>query len=190
MSVILQRVRLYTTTKNEPDAGTDSGVELQYFVKTARLASESPPLKIRYGWEKWNLDNPWDDRERGRTDMYEISLQDLSDVGSIVGGIHIPSGVHFGSFEEVRMKPFYLRIRGSDWWKIDHYFLYGLFKELPSPLTHVIDHGWLLMAEQTADVELSTDDEEGSKWHQILINGPLNQLFVRDVSVGRMMRVE
>jgi len=170
---VLQRIRLYTTTKDEPDAGTDSGVELWYFVSTARLTTESQPLRVRQGWKKWNLDNPWNDRECGRTDMYELSLEDLSDVGLIIGGVHIPSGVEFQSLDDVRQRPFYLKILGEDWWKIESYVLYGLFKEVPQPLTGINDLGWVEMARLNQYVELSEDVEEGSKWHQILINGSL-----------------
>lgn len=177
MSVHLRGIRLYVTTKDEPDAGTDSGVELHYFTSTARLHGEE--LRSREGWQVWNLNNPGNDRERGQTDLYEISLEDLSDVGKIVGGLHIPPGVAFRNFAEVRLTPFYLRIKGDDWWKIESYMLYGWFQEVrePIPTGGIQDWGWLQMAERTRDVELSTDDSEGSRWHQICITGTLNALW-------------
>lgn len=172
MSLHLQRIRLYVTTKDAPNAGTDSGVELWYFVKTARLTNGS--LRVRHGWKKWELDNPWDDRERGRTDLYQISLEDLSDVGQSIGGQQVPRGVAFQNFDDVRLAPFYLKIKGDDWWEIDSYVLYGLFKEMLTPIpSGIINHGWLPIAQLNSDVELSEDVTEGSRWHQILINGNL-----------------
>ena len=170
---VLQRVRLFLTTANAPNAGTDSGVRLHYFASTARLAEDSTQIRHRDRWHHWDLDNPWDDRERGRTDSYEIDLTGFSDLGSIVGGIPIPNGVGFPTMEEVRRRPFYVEIRADDWWQMDGYVLYGHFKHIPSPLTHIDDLGWVEMARLETDTDLSSDDSEGSRWHQILINGSL-----------------
>jgi hypothetical protein len=170
---VLQRARLNLTTKDEPDAGTDSGVRLHYFTSTARLVWDSNELRHRQGWQRWDLDKPWDDRKPGRTDTYEIDLMQFSDVDLNVGGISIPNGAGFATIEEVRRRPYYLEIRGDDWWKMDDYVMYGLFKHIPNPLTHIDNLGWVEMARLEADTELSVDDREGSRWHQILINGSL-----------------
>ncbi|MFS8098723.1 hypothetical protein LFM09_16450 [Lentzea alba] len=57
-------------TCNVEDAGTDSTVEARF---NGTLAST--------GWV--NLDNPGDDRERGRTDVYDKTFTDLGTVTSI-----------------------------------------------------------------------------------------------------------
>jgi len=171
VTVYLQHVRLVTRTKDVDDAGTDDGVELWYFV-TNILGDYGGSLGARDRWQVWSLNNAGDDRERGRTDVYEKSLI-LSEIAQKVGGYDIPQGVEFDDMEKVRRVPFYLKIKGPDWWKIENYSLYGKFKEIVSFDLPVVDRGWVLMARDVKDIELSADNCEASAWHQILINGPL-----------------
>ena len=56
-------------TCNVEDAGTDSRVEMRL---NGTIAS---------GWN--NLDNPGDDRERGKTDFYNLTLSDLGTIRSV-----------------------------------------------------------------------------------------------------------
>jgi hypothetical protein len=167
VSVYLQQIRLVTRTKDVSDAGTDDGVELWYFV-TKIPNDYQGTLGVRDFWQVWSLDNSGDDRERGQTDVYERSL-----ILTEIAQYGIPQGVVFGDMERVRRVPFYLKIKGPDWWKIDNYSLYGRFKELVSLNLPIVDRGWVLMAQEINDVQLSTDSREASVWHQILINGPL-----------------
>lgn len=61
--------------------------------------------------------------------MYEESL-DLSDIGEIVNGYPIPPGMKFSEFDRVTRVPFYLKINGPDWWKIERYSLLVSSKRL------------------------------------------------------------
>jgi len=170
MSVHLQKIRLFATTKDLPDAGTDSGVELWFYVNSNPWTTF--PNK---GWNRTNLDHPWDDRERGRTEMYEIDFQ-VGNIGVSVSGTPVPKGIAYSDFTNARTGSFWLKMKGNDWWKIDHYYLLGYFKELrhvPGTIDsfQTIDHGWLLMARRDGDVDMSTDPTEGKTWHLIELNG-------------------
>ncbi len=170
MSVHLQKIRFFATTKDEAYAGTDTGVELWIYV-----ASNSLTTFPTTGWHTQNLDHSWDDRERGRTEMYELDFQE-GEFGTSISGTPVPKGIAFSDFTQARTGSVWLRAKGKDWWKIDHYYLLGYFKEL----SHVsgtidsfqtIDHEWLLMARRDGDVDMSTDPSEGYAWHSIDLNG-------------------
>jgi hypothetical protein len=127
------------------------------------------------GWNRLNLDHRWDDREQGRTEMYEVDFQE-GDIGINISGTNVPRGIAFNDFNHARTASFWLRMKGDDWWKIDHYNLLGYFKELrhvPGTIDsfQTIDHGWLLMARRDGDVDMSTDPSEGKTWHFIDLNG-------------------
>jgi hypothetical protein len=169
MSIHLQKIRLIITTKDEPYAGTDSEVELRFYVN--HHSRTTFPTK---GWHKFKLDNPWNDRERGRTDMYEIDFEE-----EVIEGADptAPRGIAFNNFEAAHSANFRLKIKGNDWWKIDQYTLLGYFLETkPIPASgageeEVIDHGWRLMAQRDDDLEMSTDESEGVASHSIVLNG-------------------
>ena len=170
MSVHLMKTRLLATTKDEPSAGTDSGVELWYWVNSHSWTTF--PTK---GWNASNLDHSWNDRERGRTEMYEVDFQG-GDIGISVSGTTVPRGVAYNDLVQARTGTFWIRMKGDDWWKIDSYFLLGYFKELshvPGTIDSfsTTDLGWLLMARRDADVNMSTDPGEGKTWHHIELNG-------------------
>lgn len=124
MSIHLQRVRLFATTKDERDAGTDSGVDLWFYATKHSLTTY--PTK---GWNHQELDHSWDDRERGRTEMYEVDFQG-GDLGMSLSGTPVPRGIAFNDLNHARTGMFWLQMKGDDWWKIDHYYLLGYFKEL------------------------------------------------------------
>jgi hypothetical protein len=175
LSVHLQTIRLYTTTENLPHADTDTGIELWYFITTTRVVNGV--VRVRHGWKSWALDNPWDDRERGQTDMYEIDLADLSDVEQIWAGQPMPQGVPFHTLESVRLAPFYLKAMGRDWWLAGDHALYGRFVELIETAPGgVVDLGWRHLAQPSHELAMSEDLTEGSGWHQIVINGTLVQV--------------
>lgn len=170
MSVHLQKIRYIATTKDQPDAGTDSGVELWFYVNSDPWTTF--PTK---GWNQQDLDHSWNDRERGRTEMYEVDFQG-GDIQLNLSGTPVPKGIGFQDFTHSRTGSFWLRMKGSDWWRIDHYYLIGYFKELrhvPGTIDsfQTIDHGWLLMARRDGDVDMSTDPSEGKTWHFIELNG-------------------
>ncbi len=96
----------------------------------------------------------------------------------------MPDGICFETMDEVRHHPFYLKILGDDWWKIDSYAMFGKFAFIPDPLTHIDDLGWVEMARLQTDVELSSDDAEGSRWHEIEINGSLYYPMHYHVSIA------
>jgi hypothetical protein len=169
MSVHLQTVRLFATTENRPNAGSDDGVEFWFHVDPHLLTTYTPA-----GWNAVTLSHPWDDRERGRTEMYEVSFK-AGDVEVAVSGTIVPRGLAFNDFAHARSASFWVRMRGNDWWRIDHYYLVGRFKELehiPGTIDsfRTIDHGWLLIARREGDVDMSTDPSEGVAWHHIALN--------------------
>jgi hypothetical protein len=172
MSIHLQRIRLFATTKDQADAGTDSGVTLWYYINLHVMTTF--PTK---GWNSQELARPWKDRERGRTDVYEVDFR-TGEHELIVSGTTVPRGIAFSDFVHARTGSFWLRMMGEDWWKLDHYYLLGSFQELRHVLGTIdvfetIDHGWLLMARRDGDVEWSTDPLEGATWHHIELNGTL-----------------
>lgn len=128
MSVHLQTIRLFTTTENLPLADTDMGIELWYFVTVTRVVNSA--VRVRHGWNSWSLDNIWDERERGQTDMHEIDQTDLSDVEQTWAGQPMPQGVPSRTLEAVRLAPFYLKAKGRDWWIARDHAMYGRFVEL------------------------------------------------------------
>jgi hypothetical protein len=79
MSVHLQRIRLLATTKDQADAGADSGVMLRYYVNS-RVMTTSPTK----GWNSQELTRPWKDRERGRTEVYGLTSERESVASSSV----------------------------------------------------------------------------------------------------------
>ena len=169
MSVHLQRIRFLTTTKDEKGAGTDDGVDLWYHVNN-HLWTTLRPL----GWYAEELNHKLNDRERGRTDMYELDFR--RGVGVSVSGTSVPQGIAFNDFTHARTGSFWLRMKGKDWWKLDHYYLLGDFRELrhlPDTIDSFnnIHYGWLMMARREGDVEMSTDPSEGQTWHHIELNG-------------------
>jgi hypothetical protein len=170
MSVHLQQIRFFATTKDQPEAGTDSGVEFWFYVNDHSLTTFPTS-----GWNRQVLDHPWDDREKGRTELYEIDFK-AGDTAISLSGTTVPRGIAFNDFTHARTASFTLRMRGDDWWRIDHYYLLGHFKELrhvPGTIDsfETINHGWLLMSRRDADVDMSTDPTEGMAWHFIDLNG-------------------
>ena len=170
MSVHLQKIRFFATTKDVKNAGTDSGVEMWYYVKYHPWTTY-PNL----GWNAKNLNHRWNDRERGRTEMYEIDFQG-GNIGKNVSGTPVPKGIAFNDFSHARTATFWLKMKGRDWWKINHYYLMGYFRELrhvPGTIDmfEIKDHGWLLMARRDGDVDMSKDPSEGKTWHLIDLNG-------------------
>jgi len=170
MSIHLQRVRFFATTKNQKNAGTDSGVDMWYYVNNHPWTTH--PDK---GWNTKTLNHSWNDRERGRTEMYEIDFR-TGEYGMAVSGTTVPKGIAFKDWYEARSFGIWLRMKGDDWWKIDHYYLLGYYQELQYvegtiDSFRTLNHDWLLMARRDDDVELSTDPSEGKTWHQIILNG-------------------
>lgn len=167
MSVHLEAVRFFATTMDEREAGTDDGVLLRYHVD--REGPGTPPA----GWHTVELNHGWNDRERGRTEMYETDFSPGEDIEVIISGTHV-GGIRFRDFDEAMRQRFQLVMQGDDAWKIDHYYLLGRFTELdPLPGTSEsrrIEHGWLLIASRERDITLSTDPDEGIRVHEIRLN--------------------
>lgn len=182
MPVRLQTLRLYITTKDVERARTDDKVFLQI-----DLSGKAVPL-VR-------LNNPGNDRERGKTDFYEVSLIDgvkLSDAngeevsvsssGSITSA-SVPPGVEFESWEALRQLPIFLVTTGANAWRFFKYHLLGEVVYL-DPVSNPIDapysilfHDWLLLSSRDGDVVLSTqDDDGGDPRHQLVINGVFPQV--------------
>lgn len=172
MSIHLQKMRIIHTTSTTADAGTDSRVDLRFFIDPQGLSTY--PHK---GWRTIELDSARDDRVRGRTDTYEIDLTEGT-IGMALSGTPVPRGIAFPTFARVRCAAFFLKIDGSDWWQAQSYRVEGLFKEMRSvPGTidsfAVVDRGWLLMSERNDPLDMSTDTSEGVTWHHIIIDGAL-----------------
>jgi hypothetical protein len=152
MSKWLDKVRLVVTTKDVANAGTDDRVDLEYFLDNE--------------WKAERLNHAWDDRERGRTEMYEVDIEPPA-LGTSID----PPGHEIGNWSDVKQTRFRLRIRGNDAWLIDSYFLLGHFYDSVSHPAK--DLGWHLMAYRDDDVWMSTDNTEGRELFDIEINGPL-----------------
>jgi hypothetical protein len=170
MSVHLQRIRLFATTKDQAEAGADSGVLLWYYVNSHVLTTF--PTK---GWNSQELTRPWKDRERGRTEVYEADFR-TGERELIVSGTTIPRGIAFPDFVQARTGSFWLRMTGDECWRIAHYYLLGYFQELRHVLGTIdtfetVDYGWLLMARRDGDINMSIDPAEGATWHHIELNG-------------------
>ena len=87
----------------------------------------------------------------------------------------VSRGIAFPSFAQVRKLLFSLKIGGSDWWQPESYQMEGSFQELrlaPGTInsSEVVDHGWLVMAQQDNPLDMSTDSSEGGTWHHLLID--------------------
>lgn len=152
MTIWLEKLRLIVTTKDVTDAGSDERVDLEYV-----LDNELKSVR---------LNHPWDDREQGRTEMYEIAVDQAS-----VGTANDPPGREIGTWNDVKNIPVRLRIYGNDAWLIDDYLLIGYFHD--SVTFPARDLGWYLMAYGESDIWLSTDSNEGAEVVNIEINGPL-----------------
>ena len=174
MSVHIQRIRLYTRTKDERNAGTDDHVHLDWRMPNHMWSTYEKA--IGGSTPTFRLDNPWDDRERGRTDMFEIDLQrGTEDI--IVNGTTVPRGVAFHSWSHAKGTSISLQALGNDLWRMDHYLLFGDFEELrvaPGTTDQLqrVDHGWLLMAFHEGDVNLSKNPDEGLQFYPLNLNGP------------------
>ena len=169
MSVHLQKTRLYTTTKNQKDAGTDAAIEFGFDAPSQLTTYPTP------GWNWQALDHPWDDFEEGRSDAYEVDYQG-GNRGMSVSGTPVPRGLGFANWQEARKAKFKLRTKGNDWLRLDHYAMLGYFRELrhvPGTIDSfdTIDHGWLLMSWRDRDIDLSTDPREGTRTHSFKLNG-------------------
>jgi len=164
VTIILQRIRLFVRTADGRSSGTDSPVDLRF------EASGSYPGD---GWQSVSLDHPWNDRERSRTESYEVDFtigdETVDDA---------PRGLSYRDWSEARNAQFKLEIRGSDWWNVDFVFLLGDYISR-EPVPNSIDAfentalGWLLMARLDRNLSLSKDPSEGTAVHTIQLDGPL-----------------
>jgi hypothetical protein len=167
VSVHLEAVRFFATTSSERGAGTDDGVSFRYNVDAEGL--NSPPA----GVHTVRLDHGWNDRQRGRTEMYEIEFRPGEEARSRPGTD--VAGIQFRDFDGVMRQRFELVMEGNDAWKIDHYYVLGRFAELEHVSGTIdefrrIDHGWILIARREGDITLSTDSMEGISIHRIRLN--------------------
>ena len=184
MSIHLTQINVIVTTARVAKASTDSQLDLVYW---ANGHPDTTLLPNR--WHTETLDNPWDDREWGRTDKYLLDFiwrQRETESQTLIPGIG------FTSFVDVRNAHFFLRMRGDDKWSVSDYQLLGYFMEtrpdlpLPQGFPSVIEHGWFLMSRHTrlllpqnpAIFDLSTDPDEGTVWFELAINGTLGSEYV------------
>jgi hypothetical protein len=171
MSIHLQRVRLSVTTGKGKNDGTDDAVFLDFNVRPHPLSSYGST-----GWQRENLDTPDNDRERGRTDVYNLNFTSVADDQDVIVGVgasvyttfSIPEGIAFDSFEKVRDMPFFLILNGDDFWKLASYNLMGHFMESWTPPNAIdsnviYDHGWLLLTAHDVSIGLSQDPDEAPR---------------------------
>lgn len=176
--VKLHALKIILKTADVPDAGTDSKLHLYYFIDNHPLTNTGPA-----GWNLDELDNKWNDRERGRSDIYEIDFIKRQIAGGF-GGVN-SGGIAFDDFEQVKRAGFYLRIDGDDMWSISEYFILGQFTEYIEEgdigIQLIKNHGWILMGStlpktgfmdsDAPHVSLSTDASEGSRGFRLDFNG-------------------
>ena len=182
--VILQNIRFFVTTSDERKAGTDSKVVLEYWIQPHSYSSHSAR-----GWQRTSLTTRYNARERAQTDLYEIYFRPLpippctgicldpTDSSTTFGAGPPSQGIAFDTFTAVRNMPFRLVIEGKDWWKVDHWHMFGHFV-IDHPERIVIEGGvskthigWLHMGANDRDVGLSTDPKEAHlPFHPILLS--------------------
>ena len=183
MSIHLAQLNLIVTTARTAKADTDSQLDLVYWAN-----SHPDTTLLPNRWNTEILDNPWDDREWGRTDKYLIDFTRRREVENE----SLISGIAFDSFADVRNAHIFLRMRGDDQWRVADFQLLGFFyetrKDIPGVLglPAVITHGWFLMSRNTRLVvpsfpsifDLSTDRDEGVTWFEFPMNGTLGREYV------------
>jgi hypothetical protein len=199
MSLILQGLEFFIGTQYQKDADTESDVFLMYISRPGEGRAghawmvwelNIPDYRER---RKGSLDyfSLSFNEVGGTTPPDMIGFQWYTDpppVGPRLNWLRTrsgtanpppppPPGYEFESWEHVRVKPFYLRITGADMWRFDRYLLFGRFLEWFPEDNRVVNRGSYLLAHNledgNLDGNLSWDPSEGSRWHQILINGPI-----------------
>ncbi|MEE9362252.1 MAG: hypothetical protein V3U92_06615 [Cellulophaga sp.] len=175
--VKLRALKIILKTADVKDAGTDDSVHLSYFIGVHYGTNTGPA-----GWNLDELDKKWDDRERGRSDIYEIDFIKRQIAGGH-GGVN-SGGIAFDNFEKAKAASFKLQIDGNDAWTISEYFVLGEFVEYVEynerPIESYKNHGWILMGStppktgfQDSDsphVTLSTDPSEGASEFKLDFN--------------------
>ena len=172
MPFYLQRARFTVHTKKQFLAGTNSTVKLCY-----KIEEKHNHPKLEPGVHSMVLDHPWhDDFQSGKSDSYEVSFG-TGKIGKSFMGRPMLNGVQFETLDDARKMEFYLRIEGNDQWIFDRYALAGFFMEVrPRPGStdeyEEVELGWLEMARNEGDVEMSSDPNEGCEEYPIELNGP------------------
>jgi hypothetical protein len=172
MPFYLQRVRFTVHTKKQFFAGTNSTVKLCY-----RIEEKHGHPGLEPGLHSTVLDHPWhDDFRSGKSDSYEVSFG-AAKVGKSSTERPPLDGLRFEALDDARQMQFRLRIEGSDQWVFDRYALAGYFMEArPVPGStdefQEVELGWLEMARNQGDVEMSSDPNEGSEEYPLELNGP------------------
>ncbi len=189
----LHALKIILKTADVENAGTDSGLYLHYFINNHYATNTGPA-----GWNLDKLDNKWNDREQGRSDIYEIDFIKRQ----IPGGHGGPNsgGIGYNDFEQVKRATFYLRIDGDDMWSISEYFILGNFTEYVETelrgIEPVKNHGWILMGStlpkigvknsDASHVNLSTVASEGSSWFKLDFNGAFPPNYTNDFNVNNL----
>jgi hypothetical protein len=183
MAIHLTQLNLIVTTARTAKADTDDQLELVFW------ANDHPDTTLLPNrWHTEALDNPWDDREWGRTDKYLVDFVRRRDVENE----SLIPGIAFDNFADVRNAHIFLRMRGDDQWRVADFQLLGFFYEtrkgIPGFLEYpaVITHGWFLISRNTRLVvpsfpsifDLSTDQDEGVTWFELPMNGILGCEYV------------
>jgi hypothetical protein len=147
VAVTVRDFRLFVTTDSSPSwAGTDGRIELHY-------RDDSGPKQVI-------LNNPGDDRERRKTDRYDV------DLGGPLDRHPIPLGIHYKSWNELLLeKSVALVTRSHDAWKVRDCYLLGNVAVTHLP-TGAIDPeltslGWYLLDRVDASFVMSRDPGEG-----------------------------
>lgn len=160
MIVTIEKMEFVVKTAAQPNwADTDGRVELHY--------------NHNGSWWHVELDNPYDDRERGRTDSYRFRIADVEGhhpgIGHIPG--HVPPyGLNYEGWADVLSESsFHIHMKTSDAWKMSYCYLLGYLTVTYTPwgTTTPVNHslGWNLLdrIEVAGGLVLSTDSSEGDE---------------------------
>ena len=158
MIITITYLELIVKTASQPDwADTDGKVQFHYNNDGA--------------WRHAELDNPHNDRERGRTDSYRFSIAGIEGHHPGIGHIpdHVPPyGLHYEGWAALLAESsFHIHMATKDAWKMSDCYLLGSMTATYTPWgsSNPVNSelGWYLLdrIQVPPDFVLSLDSSEG-----------------------------
>lgn len=142
MQVVLRRLVIFVRTASDADNGTDGSV--MFVIRRLQDGKEFV----------YKLDNPDDDRERGKTDRYDIRFTTARENPTFTpqqaGNPVMANGVSFTSWQAMKDESewkFFLECRSTDAWTFDSCFVLGYVQTFDHEPEPQIDDGrWILLS--------------------------------------------